>query len=115
MDNAWFCGLPGNPVSSYVTFEQLVIPVLKKLSGQTYLPTPHFVAKAARVIKKRPGRADNQRGIFYRDEQGELWVKPNGKQGSGIMSSIANANCYMVIGQDAEDVLQGEAVNIQPF
>ncbi|MFT4809848.1 MAG: molybdopterin molybdotransferase [Paraglaciecola sp.] len=115
MGNAWFCGLPGNPVSSYVTFEQLVTPVLKKLSGQTYLPTPHFVAKAACLIKKRPGRADYQRGIFYRDEQGELWVKSNGKQGSGIMSSIANANCYMVLEQDAEDIQQGEAVNIQPF
>lgn len=112
---AWFCGLPGNPVSSYVTFEQLVTPLLKKLSGQTYLPTPHFVAKAACLIKKRPGRADYQRGIFYRDEQGELLVKPNGKQGSGIMSSIANANCYMVLEQEAEDVQQGEAVNIQPF
>ncbi len=81
MGNAWFYGLPGNPVSSYVTFEQLVKPVLKKISGQTYLPTPHFVAKAACLIKKRPGRADYQRGIFYRDEQDELWVKSNGKQG----------------------------------
>lgn len=113
--NAWFCGLPGNPVSSYVTFEQLVTPVLLKLSGQTYLPKPHFVAKAACVIGKRPGRADYQRGIFYRDEQGELWVKPNGKQGSGIMSSIANANCYMVLEQDAEDVQVGESVHIQLF
>jgi molybdopterin molybdotransferase len=111
----WFCGLPGNPVSSYVTFELLVAPVLKKLSGQTYLATPHFVAKAACLIKKRPGRADYQRGIFYRDEQGVLLVKPNGKQGSGIMSSIANANCYMVLEQDVGDVQQGEAVNIQPF
>jgi len=115
LSNAWFCGLPGNPVSSYVTFEQLVTPVLQKLSGQTVTATPHFVAKAACVIKKRPGRADYQRGIFYRDEQGELWVKPNGKQGSGIMSSIANANCYMVLDQDAADIQQGEAVNIQPF
>jgi molybdopterin molybdotransferase len=113
--NAWFCGLPGNPVSSYVTFEQLVTPVLKKLSGQIYSPTPHFVAKAACLIKKRAGRADYQRGIFYRNEQGELLVKPNGKQGSGIMSSIANANCYMVLEQDSEDVQQGEVVNIQPF
>jgi molybdopterin molybdotransferase len=113
--NAWFCGLPGNPVSSYVTFEQLVTPLLQKLSGQTYLPKPYFVAKAACLIRKRPGRADYQRGIFYRDEQGELWVKPNGKQGSGIMSSIANANCYMVLEQDAEDVQVGESVNIQPF
>ncbi|WP_039990466.1 molybdopterin molybdotransferase MoeA [Paraglaciecola arctica] len=113
--SAWFCGLPGNPVSSYVTFEQLVTPLLQKLSGQTYLPKPHFVAKAACVIRKRPGRADYQRGIFYRDDQGELWVKPNGKQGSGIMSSIANANCYMVLEQDAEDVQVGESVHIQLF
>jgi molybdopterin molybdotransferase len=115
LGNAWFCGLPGNPVSSYVTFEQLVTPVLQKLSGQTYLPTPYFVAKAACLIKKRPGRTDYQRGIFYRDEHGKLWVKPNGKQGSGIMSSIAHANCYMVLEQNADDVQQGEAVNIQPF
>jgi molybdopterin molybdotransferase len=115
LGNALFCGLPGNPVSSYVTFEKLVTPVLQKLSGQKYLPTPHFVAKAACLIKKRPGREDYQRGIFYRDEYGKLWVKPNGKQGSGIMSSIANANCYIVLDQDAGDIKQGEAVNIQPF
>jgi molybdopterin molybdotransferase len=115
LGNALFCGLPGNPVSSYVTFEKLVTPVLQKLSGQKYLPTPHFVAKAACLIKKRPGREDYQRGIFYRDEYGKLWVKPNGKQGSGIMSSIANANCYIVLDQDAGDMKQGEAVNIQPF
>jgi molybdopterin molybdotransferase len=115
LGNAFFCGLPGNPVSSYVTFEQLVTPVLQKLSGQTYLPTPHFVAKAASLIRKRPGRTDYQRGLFYRDEKGELLVKPNGKQGSGIMSSIAHANCYMILEQDTGDVQEGEAVNIQPF
>ena len=115
LGNAFFCGLPGNPVSSYVTFEQLVKPVLQKLSGQTYLPAPHFVAKAASLIRKRPGRTDYQRGLFYRDEQGELLVKPNGKQGSGIMSSIAHANCYMILEQDTGDVQEGEAVNIQPF
>ena len=115
LSHAWFCGLPGNPVSSYVTFEQLVTPVLQKLSGQTYEPSVHFIAKAASIIRKRPGREDYQRGIFYRDDQGELWVKPNGKQGSGIMSSIANANCYMVLEQDAGDVQQGENVNIRPF
>jgi molybdopterin molybdotransferase len=115
LNNAWFCGLPGNPVSSYVTFQQLVTPVLQKLSGQTYLPAPHFVAKAACLIRKRPGRADYQRGIFYRDENAQLWVKPNGKQGSGIMSSIANANCYIVLEQGEGDVEAGENVNIQLF
>lgn len=115
LGNAWFCGLPGNPVSSYVTFQQLVTPVLEKLSGQAYVPTAHFVAKAGCLIRKRPGRADYQRGIFYRDENAELWVKPNGNQGSGIMSSIANANCYIVLDQDAADIQPGMPVKIQPF
>jgi molybdopterin molybdotransferase len=115
LGNAWFCGLPGNPVSSYVTFEQLVTAVLHQMSGQTTIPSSYFVAKAAAVIRKRPGRTDFQRGIFYRDEMGELWVKPNGKQGSGIMSSIANANCYMLLEQESGDIQKGESVKIQPF
>ena len=115
LDQAWFCGLPGNPVSSFVTFEQLVTPLLQKLAGQSTTAIPYFIAKASCVIKKRPGRADYQRGLFYRDEQGALWVKPNGKQGSGIMSSIAHANCYIVLEQDAEDVQTGENVKIQLF
>ena len=115
LKQSWFCGLPGNPVSSYVTFEKLVTPVLQKLSGQTLSTHPYFIAKAACLIKKRPGRADYQRGIFYRDDSGELWVKPNGKQGSGIMSSIANANCYMLLEQQAGDIQFGGVVNILPF
>ncbi|MEP1445153.1 MAG: molybdopterin molybdotransferase MoeA [Paraglaciecola sp.] len=115
LNKAWFCGLPGNPVSSFVTFQQLVTPVLQKLSGQNITSTPHFVAKAACLIRKRPGRADFQRGIFYRDENAQLWVKPNGKQGSGIMSSIANANCYMILDRESDDIQLGESVNIQPF
>lgn len=115
LGKAWFCGLPGNPVSSYVTFEKLVTAVLRQMSGETFKPASYFVAKAACDIAKRPGRADYQRGIFYRDDKGELWVKPNGKQGSGIMSSIANANCYMLLEQQAGDVQQGESVKIQPF
>lgn len=113
--NALFCGLPGNPVSSYVTFEQLVTPVLTHLSGQVVTATHYFMAKAACEIRKRPGRADYQRGIFYRDQAGELWVKPNGKQGSGIMSSIAHANCYMLLAQDSGNIQQGETIKIQPF
>src|SRR5690606_7316228 len=60
--NAWFCGLPGNPVSSYVTFEQLVMPLLRKLGGQHRATSqqPYFVAKAADLVHKRAGRADFQ-------------------------------------------------------
>ncbi|MFT2090761.1 gephyrin-like molybdotransferase Glp [Paraglaciecola sp. 2405UD69-4] len=116
LKDAWFCGLPGNPVSSYVTFETLVTPLLEYICGEKPKSRPYFLAKAACTIYKRPGRADFQRGIFYRDEvTDELLVKPNGKQGSGIMSSIANANCYILLSQDSSNIEQGETVKIQPF
>lgn len=113
--SAIFCGLPGNPVSSHVTCQQLVRPVLKKLAGEKDCPLPHFFATTECTFYKRPGRADYQRGIYYRDNHGKLWVKPNGKQGSGIMSSIAKANCYVLIEQDSGNIEAGEQVKIQPF
>ncbi|MEP2652395.1 MAG: molybdopterin molybdenumtransferase MoeA, partial [Paraglaciecola sp.] len=86
-----------------------------QLCGENPKTPQYFVAKAACTIYKRPGRADYQRGIFYRDNNGELVVKPNGKQGSGIMSSIANANCYILLDQDSGNLEQGNTVKIQPF
>ena len=115
LSQAWFCGLPGNPVSSYVTFEQLVKPVLETLSGQTRRPTLLLNATADCDIRKAPGRADYQRGIYRLDSNGELFVSPNGKQGSGVMSSIAHANCYIVLPQDIGSIEQGSTVQIQPF
>ena len=117
LSQAWFCGLPGNPVSSYVTFEQLVMPLLRKLSGQNIAlkQAPYFVAKAANVVRKRPGRADFQRGYFYRDDNGQLWVKAQGNQGSGVMSSLTNANCYLLLTQEQSDVNQGQELKLVPF
>ncbi|MFQ3235089.1 MAG: molybdopterin molybdotransferase [Paraglaciecola sp.] len=115
LSQAWFCGLPGNPVSSYVTFEQLVKPLLEKLAAQAARPPEYFIASATCDIKKRPGRADYQRGIYFRDNKGTLWVKPFAKQGSGIMSSITQANCYLVLAQDCSNIAQGQPVTIQPF
>ncbi len=115
LKKAWFCGLPGNPVSSYVTFSQLVKPLICALSQFTP-PTPlQIAALAGAPIRKRPGRADYQRGIYYQDDSGQFWVKPNGKQGSGIMSSIANANCYIVLPIEQSNLAMGEQVTIQPF
>jgi molybdopterin molybdotransferase len=117
LSKAWFCGLPGNPVSSYVTFEQLVMPLLRKLGGQHTAdkPAPYFVANAANLVRKRPGRADFQRGYFYRDANGELWVKAQGNQGSGVMSSLTNANCYILLSQQQSDVNPGQELKILPF
>lgn len=112
---AVFCGLPGNPVSSYVTFEKLVAPLLNHLQGIQAKPELSLIAKCATPIFKRPGRADFQRGIVYQDEQHALWVTPNGKQGSGVMTSIANANCYIVLEQDQGNLAAGSNVKIQLF
>ncbi|MEP7703278.1 gephyrin-like molybdotransferase Glp [Paraglaciecola sp. 25GB23A] len=117
LNKAYFCGLPGNPVSSYVTFEQLVLPLLSALSGQNVLNDQqhYFVAKAANNINKRAGRADFQRAYYYRDEQGQLWVEAQQNQSSGVMSSITKANCYLLLTQFQGNVAQGENINILPF
>ena len=114
---AWFCGLPGNPVSAYVTFEQLVMPLLRKLGGQHSADnqSPYFIAKTAATVRKRPGRADFQRAYFYRDDKGQLWVKTQGNQSSGVMSSLTNANCYVLLEQQQGDVLPEQDVKIIPF
>lgn len=115
LGNALFCGLPGNPVSSYVTFQQLVIPVLKKLTAQSQSMPLILKARATSNIRKRPGRADFQRGIYTTTEQGELVVEAYGKQGSGVMSSITQANCYILLKQAEGDVVADSIVEIQPF
>lgn len=110
-----FCGLPGNPVSSFVTFQQLVIPLIRAISGQS--PTLPFVlkAKTTAAIRKRPGRADFQRGLYQFSEHGELLVEAHGRQGSGVMSSISSANCYILLKQNDGDIESGTEVDIQPF
>ncbi|WP_306022570.1 gephyrin-like molybdotransferase Glp [Paraglaciecola sp.] len=117
LNKAYFCGLPGNPVSSFVTFEQLVLPLLKTLSGQRINldKQAYLVAKVAKKVTKRPGRADFQRAFYERDEQGQLWVEAQKNQSSGVMSSISKANCYLLLAQAQGDIEQGELVKILPF
>lgn len=114
--NAWFCGLPGNPVSAALTFYQLVQPLIARLTGHTawQLP-PSLKARAATPLKKQPGRLDFQRGIAFTDEQGNLAVRTTGHQGSHIFSSFAQANCFIVLERERGSVAEGEAVTIQPF
>lgn len=115
IQQALFCGLPGNPVSSYVTFQQLVVPLINKLSGKLTSSQIILTAKTVADIRKRAGRADFQRAVFYNDEQGKLVVEPNKKQGSGVMSSIAYSNCYILLEKDQSDIKQGTNVRILPF
>lgn len=116
LQNAWFCGLPGNPVSAAVTFYQLVHPLLAKMAGQTdWQPPLRLKAKTTTPLQKSPGRLDFQRGIFSRNGQGELGVATTGHQGSHVFSSFSQANCFIVLERDRSSVSVGEIVEIEPF
>jgi molybdopterin molybdotransferase len=116
LQNAWFCGLPGNPVSAVVTFYQLVQPLLAKMAGHTGRQPPlRLEATALTPLQKSPGRLDFQRGIFSRNNQGELNVTTTGHQGSHVFSSFSHANCFIVLEQDRGPVSAGEKVEIELF
>lgn len=116
LQNSWFCGLPGNPVSAALTFYQLVQPLLAKFAGQqgAALP-PRQRVKTADHLKKSPGRLDFQRGIVQRNADGELEVHSTGAQGSHIFSSFSQANCFIVLERERGAVAPGEWVEIEPF
>lgn len=113
---AWFCGLPGNPVSALVTFYQLVQPLIKKLQGKKQLENPpHFSAIARTNLKKAVGRTDFQRGFYQINAQGQIEVEPVGFQGSHLFSAFVKSNCFIVLEQDRGNVSAGETVTIEPF
>lgn len=110
-----FIGLPGNPVSALVTMHQLAVPMLRKLSGQQGHAPLRIAAKAGCTINKAPGRTDFQRGIYSMDEQGNMTVVTTGSQGSGILTSMNLANCYIILEQQRGRVEVGETVVVEPF
>ncbi|AWX13355.1 molybdopterin molybdotransferase [Mergibacter septicus] len=115
LENAWFFGLPGNPVSALVTFYQLVQPALRKLSGQRERKKSLFLAKTTTKIKKTVGRLDFQRGFYQYNVKGELEVKPVGLQSSHMFNSFVESNCFIILERDRGDVEIGETVTIEFF
>ena len=115
LPNSYFIGLPGNPVSALVTLHQLAMPMLRKLSGETAQKPLRLPAKLLTPIRKSPGRMDFQRGVFEVDGMGQLVVSTTGGQGSGILTSMSQANCYIVLAQESGSVSAGEMVSIEPF
>lgn len=113
---ALFCGLPGNPVSTLVTFYQLVQPLILTLSGlKTTDIDFRFQVKAATDLKKSIGRVDFQRGRLQIDDHGELEVVTTGQQGSHITQSFNQANCFIILEQERGNVNKGELVTIELF
>ena len=113
--NSVFFGLPGNPVSALVTFHQLALVALTKMQNATALKRTYLSVKCSSDLRKSPGRMDFQRGVLSVNEAGENVVASTGAQGSGILSSLARANCYIVLPSDQGGVKAGEMVNVQLF
>ena len=113
---AHFFGLPGNPVSVMVTFYEFVRDALLVLQGQRDIePAPTFKVPLAAALRKAPGRTEFQRGILAPDGAGGWTVRTTGDQGSGILSSMSQANCFIVLPSDTGNVAAGELVDVQLF
>ncbi|NVD07845.1 molybdopterin molybdotransferase MoeA [Vibrio sp. JPW-9-11-11] len=115
LSTAWFCGLPGNPVSAVLTMYVLVQPLLAKLGGHTQWKAPESIPALTRsAFKKAPGRTDYQRGV-YSIKNGQFVVETTGNQSSGAFRSMSLANCFVVLERERGRVEAGETVNIQLF
>jgi molybdopterin molybdotransferase len=110
-----FMGLPGNPVAVMVTFSQFVLPAIEVLSGAHMRRPSLFRAQAMEAMRKKPGRTEFQRGIASLDENNRWQVVKTGKQGSGILTSMSRANCFIVLPDDNAGVESGDEVSIQLF
>jgi molybdopterin molybdotransferase len=115
LPNSIFFGLPGNPVSAMVTFHQMAIPGLLKLQHANDIKRAHVQVKTTTDLKKSPGRMDFQRGVLSINDVGESVVTSTGSQGSGILSSLAKANCFIVLPSCQGKVNAGETVTVQLF
>lgn len=108
-------GLPGNPVAVMVTFYQFVRNALLAMSGATQVAPPMMQAKTVEAIRKRPGRTEFQRGILSTDATGNRTVRITGAQGSGVLRSMSEADCFIVLAHDQENIQAGDTVGVVLF
>ncbi len=112
---AWLFGLPGNPVAVMVSYTQFALDALLRLSGLDPLPErPLLTVQAANAIKKQPGRREYLRGTVAAVD-GRWQVKTTGNQGSGVLRSMSEANCFVVLPEECAGVQAGDAVQVQLF
>ncbi|MYN44203.1 molybdenum cofactor guanylyltransferase MobA [Pseudoduganella sp. FT93W] len=113
-DSAWLLGLPGNPVAVAVSFYLFARPALLAMMG-AQAPQLTLQARAQAAMRKRPGRTEYQRGIISRGADGQPEVRLTGAQGSGILRSMTEANCMVVLGHEQGNVAAGEMVDVLLF
>ena len=108
-------GLPGNPVAVMVAFLVFVRPALLRMMGCTRSAPPLLRAASTQVIRKKPGRTEYQRAIVHTSADGQLQVRTTGNQGSGVLSSMVQANGLLVLHHAQGDVAEGEIVDVMVF
>lgn len=111
----WVIGLPGNPVSTFVTFTTVVRAALATLCGAPPPAPPVLRLPLEHAIGKEAGRLEFQRGIIRHDASGRIGVASTGNQSSGMLSSICAANCFIRLPRAAADLAAGSLVDVMPF
>ena len=107
-------GLPGNPISSMVAFEQFVRPAILKMMGKKDIFKRAFDALLTKPVKKKMGRIHFVRAVLEQKD-GRFYATPLEGQGSGILSSMVKANCLIILSEDAKDVEKDSKVKVQPM
>lgn len=108
-------GLPGNPVAVMVTFLAFVRPALLRMMGARVTEPVLLKAHSAEAMRKKPGRTEYQRGIVTRTQDGRLEVRTTGNQGSGVLSSMVQANGLIVLHHGQGNVAVGDEVDVMMF
>lgn len=115
LNGALFFGLPGNPVAVMTTFQQFVRPALRRLSGEPNSQRVRFQARCDDRLRHKPGRTEYRRGRLSWDADGNPIVVGSGSQGSGVLRSMSEGDCFIVLGPECGDVQPGERVTVEPF
>ena len=115
IDNALLFGLPGNPVAVMVTFLAFVRPALLRMMGSIAPSPPFLKAQSLESLRKKPGRTEYQRGIVSNAADGSLTVRTTGNQGSGVLSSMVQANGLIVLHHQQGHVAPGDTVDVMMF
>jgi molybdopterin molybdotransferase len=113
--NACYFGLPGNPVAVMVTFYFFAREALMRMMGATPIRLPYVRARSVAKIRKRPGRTEYQRGILEACADSGMQVRLTGGQGSGVLRSMSEANCIIVLHHDQDSVASGDLVDCLAF
>ncbi len=115
VDKAVFFGLPGNPVSVMATFYQFVQPALQQMMGEPGQHSLTLRIATETPLKKAPGRTEFQRGRLVRNPDGQLMVSTTGLQDSHVLTSMSQADCFIILPAESVGAAAGELVEVQPF